>query len=101
MSHYKKIKGMKNFFVKSFWISILLLIILCICAALTFEFQASMAERIYGIDIDDYAQILVTGLTIWKVLIVQFALVPALAMWCISKHIKEDDDSCSGTGCGC
>lgn len=102
MSHFKRIMGKKKFFVKSFWISILLLILLCILSALTFDFQASLAERFYGLDADDYAQILVMGLTIWKVLIVQFALVPALAMWCIAKHTEKDDDGeCGAKGCGC
>ncbi len=101
MNQYKKIQGMKKFFVKSFWISILLLIVICIAAALTFEFQASLAERFYGLDMDDYAQILVSTLTIWKILIIQFTLIPMLALWCISKHLNKDEQDSSNNGCGC
>ena len=103
MSHGKhKAKYMKHFFVKSFLISLVSLILVCICSAFTFDWQAALAERLYGMDSDDYAQILALTMGIWKILIVQFTLVPAIAAFFITKHIEkhhaDENDDC---GCGC
>ena len=103
MSHGKhKAKYMKHFFVKSFLISLVLLILVCICSAFTFDWQAAPAARPYGMDSDDYAQILALTMGIWKILIVQFTLVPAIAAFFIAKHIEkhhaDENDDC---GCGC
>lgn len=87
--HLEKIKHKKHFFIKSFVISLVLLILLCLIATLSFDFLANMAEKMYGIDFDDYAKIFMTAFAIWKILIIQFTLVPAIAMSMIEKHIKE------------
>ena len=103
MSHEKhKAIHMKNFFVKSFAISLILLIIACICNAFTFEWQAMLAERLYGLDSDDYAQILALVMGIWKILIVQFAFIPAIASFFVAKHIeKHHNDNDENCGCRC
>lgn len=104
MSHGKhKVKCMKQFFVKSFWVSILLVILMGILASLTFDFGSSMAERFYGLDPEDYAKILCYVMGIWKILIIQFTLVPAIVTCMIAKHIEknEEDGGCDEHGCGC
>lgn len=87
--HLEKIKHKKHFFVKSFVVSLVLLIILCLIATLCFDYMAQMAERLYGLEADDYAKIFVNAFAIWKILIIQFALVPAIVMHMIEKHVKE------------
>ena len=87
--HLEKIKHKKHFFVKSFVISLVLLIILCLIATFGFDFMAQMSEKLYGLDTEDYAKVFVTAFAIWKILIIQFTLVPEIAMHMIEKHVKE------------
>lgn len=105
MSHGKhKVKFFKHFFVKSFWISFILLIVAAIVSALTFDMQAALAERLYGMDSEEYAKILCMAMSIWKILVIQFTLIPAIATFFIAKHIEKhhhDDDDSSSCGCGC
>lgn len=104
MSHGKhKVKHMKHFFVKSFWISFILLVIVGLLSVLTFDVQSSMAERFYGIDSEDYAKIMCLIMGMWKVLIIQFTLIPAIVSTLIVKHMDkhEDEGGCGAHGCGC
>ncbi len=103
MSHGKhKAKHMMHFFLKSFLISLVLIIIACICNAFTFGWQSAFAENLYGLDADEYAGVLMIVMGIWKILIVQFTLVPAIAAFFVAKHIeKHADDDDQNCGCGC
>lgn len=88
--HLEKISHKKKFFFKSFIISVILMIIVCIIATLLFNFMANMNYKFYGVDIEDYGKIFVHVFALWKILILQFTLVPAIAMMCIEKHVKKE-----------
>ena len=51
-----------------------------------------MAERLYGLSKNDYAKIFNAVFGIWKILVIQFTLIPAIAMGMIEKHIKKHCD---------
>lgn len=87
--HLEKIRNKKKFFFKSFIISLILVILCCVIGWFTFNFFAGMAENMYGVDADDYAKGYILMMGIWKILIVQFTLVPAIAMWMLEKHLKK------------
>lgn len=89
--HLEKIHNKKHFFLKSFIVSVVLLIIVGLVGLLCFNFCAQMAENIYGLDTDDFAKIYVMFFAFWKLLIIQFTLVPAIVMVLIEKHIKQKD----------
>lgn len=89
--HLEKIRHKKMFFVKGFIVSVILMIILCIIATLLFNFMANMNYKFYGVDIEDYGKIFVFAFALWKILILQFTLVPAIVMMCIEKHVKKQD----------
>lgn len=84
-----KIIAKKHFFVKSFIVSLILLILTCLIAHFTYDFWVSMAERMYGLDREEYSKIFVTVMCLWKILIVQFTLVPAIAMMFIEKYAQK------------
>ncbi len=88
--HLEKIRHKKMFFIKSFIISLVLMIIVCIIATLLFNVMANFNYKFYGLDLDDYGQIFVMVFGIWKILILQFTLVPAIAMMCLEKHVKKN-----------
>lgn len=89
--HLEKIRHKKMFFVKSFIISLILMIVVCILATLLFNFMANMNYKYYGVDIEDYGKIFVNVFAIWKILILQFTLVPAIAMMFLEKHAKKQE----------
>lgn len=87
--HLEKIIHKKHFFIKSFIVSLILLIIVCMIATMAFDSMANMAYKLYGIDEEDYAMIFLTAFAFWKILILQFALVPAIVMGMVEKHMRK------------
>jgi len=84
----KKVKGMKIFFLKSFVISIILLIISCTIVMLGYNRITVLAEKLYGVAPHDYSLIFGIVVGMWKVLIVQFTLVPFIALAMIEHHLR-------------
>lgn len=92
MSHHlKKIEYKKQFFIKSFIVSIVLMIIVTIISVLGNDFFSGLAERYYNIDQDEYSNLVVSACALWKLLIIQFTLVPAIAMCMLEKRAKADE----------
>lgn len=90
--HLKKVHYKKWFFIKSFIISLIILILSCLICTKCFDNMASMAEKLYGLSKNDYAKIFNAVFGIWKILVIQFTLIPAIAMCMIEKHIKKHCD---------
>ncbi len=91
--HLKKFHRKKSFFLKSFLISVVLMILICVIMTLCFNFFSDLAYRFYNIEQEDYAQIIVNASVIWKVLILQFTLVPLIAMCMMEKQVKEEESN--------
>lgn len=89
--HLRKIRTKKQFFIKCFLVSIVVMIIVSIVSAFGYNFFSSIAERYYNIDQEEYGQIVVMSCAIWKLLILQFTLVPAIAMAIIERRVKADE----------
>lgn len=85
----EKLQCKKQFFIKSFIVSFILLVVVYILALLSFDLQAILAEKMFEMDADDYGKILITAMAFWKILIIQFTLVPAIVLHCMEKHVKE------------
>lgn len=84
----EKIEFMQKYFVKSFWISFILLIIasfLCITAPVH-NYQLDIVQKYFHLTARDLDLLVVFILGIWKVIIIQFTLIPALAIWAIKRH---------------
>lgn len=90
--HLKKIHYKKCFLVKSFIISLVVLILVCVLSTIFYDKMAGMAERLYGITSDDYAEVFTLVFGIWKILVLQFTLIPAIAMCMLEKHIKKQEN---------
>lgn len=90
--HLEKIIHKKHFFIKSFIVSVIILIIACLIALAGYDFLVDMAQKMYGVDRDDYGKIFLTVMGLWKILIIQFTLVPAIVMAMVEKHVKKRID---------
>ena len=81
----------KQFFIKCFWISLAILFIVWVFGTLAFNLLANFNETVYGLETDDFAMVFAIGIFIWKVFIIQFALVPYLVTLCIEKYMQKQD----------
>ncbi len=89
----EKLEFMQHFFVKSFVVSFILLILSTIACMFMHDFQVMYVQKYFNMNADDLSKVIVLLLGLWKILIVQFTLVPALVVLCIRK--------CRKCNCGC
>lgn len=82
----EKIKHMKYYFLISFFVSFVLLLVSTLMCIVFFDTQVVMVDKFFGLDAEDYSYIIVFLLGFWKILIFQFTLIPALALWIVEKH---------------
>ncbi len=87
--HLKKVQHAKIFFLKSFIISLILFILSCILVLCCYDCFAKMAETIYRLSYKDFTRIFVILMGFWKILIIQFTLIPFIVMAMIEGHVKK------------
>lgn len=87
-----KLAFMQKFFFMSFLVSfIILLISSFLCVALQ-GFQNDLVENLFGVSAETTAWLVVLILGLWKVLIIQFTLIPGIAVWLLRKFCKHKCD---------
>ena len=85
----EKIKHMKNYFFISFGISFIFLLFSTMMCVFFYDSQVHFVERFFGMDGEDYGQLVVFLLGVWKILIVQFTLIPAIVFAIIEKNMQK------------
>lgn len=81
----EKVAHMHKYFSNSFWLSFILLIIAsALCVAFR-DTQIAVMEKYFQVGAKEWGWIVTLILGMWKVLIIQFTLVPALVLWCMKK----------------
>lgn len=80
-----KLEFMQHFFIKSFIVSFVLLLISTVLCMVMHDFQIAFIDKYFPIEEEDYNYLIILLLGIWKILIIQFTLIPALAAWMIRK----------------
>lgn len=86
----EKLRFMQAFFVKSFWISFVFLLIASFLCIVMHDAQLAFVNKYFPLDdVRDYNYLVILILGIWKILIFQFTLVPALVLWCMRKCCCE------------
>jgi len=88
----KKIKCKKMFFLKAFIISLILLVASAFICIAFHEPIMGMVTKLYGIEPHYYSLMVGLLLGMWKILIIQFTLVPFLVLLCVQKHIEKSTD---------
>ncbi len=84
-----KVQFKKKMFCKKFLISFVLLVLSFLIVMAIYDRNVILCASLFGLRPDFYA--LIMGLTfgIWKLLIIQFTLVPFLAMVFLEKELKR------------
>jgi len=84
----EKLEFMQHFFFKSFIISFFFLLLGTWLCVLMHDFQFAFVQKYFAMEADDFNELVILMLGIWKILIFQFTLVPALAIFCMRKCCK-------------
>lgn len=79
----EKLNGMQKYFVKSFWLSFVILLLASLMCILMHDTQMAIVNKYFPVSADHFNLILMLVFGIWKVLIIQFTLVPALVLTCM------------------
>lgn len=88
----QKLELMQVFFFKSFIISFIFLLIGTVLCIAMHDVQIAFVNKYFPLDdVKDFNYLVILLLGIWKILIFQFTLIPALVIWLMRKCCK----------CGC
>ena len=82
----EKIKHMKSYFFVSFLVSFVFLLFASMMCIVFQNTQIMVVEKFFGLDAEDYGYILVLLMGFWKIIIIQFTLIPAIVLAIIEKH---------------
>ena len=80
-----KLEYLQKFFLTSFVVSFILLLFSGLVYMAFNEQIANMAAQMFNIDADEYIELYLLLMGIWKILIFQFTLIPAVAIWSMKK----------------
>lgn len=93
-----KLNALQKYFAISFWISFLFLLLSSVLCIYMHETQLAFVMKYFPLDnVKDYNELVILLLGLWKILIIQFTLIPALAIWCIRKCCKCNCNQNSNT----
>ena len=84
-----KLRFKKYFFLKNFVISYVLLILAFMISMMTYDSSLAMCQRMFGLNAQFTALTYMLMFGLWKILNVQFALVPFLSAWMMERHLKN------------
>lgn len=82
----EKLNHMKSYFFTSFWISFVLLLLSTMFCMMFSDYYAQFVEKFFHVEKDDYGAMVVYLLGFWKILIIQFTLIPGIALAIIGKY---------------
>lgn len=81
----ERVRCGKRFFLIMFFASFVLLMLSSLLCIVFHDSQVQMVEKFFDLDCETYSLIVVSLLGLWKILIIQFTLLPAIALWIIEK----------------
>jgi len=85
----EKLELLQHFFVKSFLVSFFFLLFATVMCVFMHDVQVAFVMKYFPLnDIKDYNFLVILILGLWKILIFQLTLIPALVIWCMRKCCK-------------
>lgn len=85
----EKLLFMQRFFAKSFWLSFFFLLLATVLCIVMHDTQVAFVNKYFPLDdIRDFNYLVILLLGMWKILIFQFTLIPALVIWCMRHCCK-------------
>jgi len=84
----EKLEFLQKFFFKSFIVSFILMAIASLLCILMQDTQIAIIEKLFHADEETWGMVVLMSLAIWKIVIIQFTLIPALVIWCMRHCCK-------------
>ena len=88
----RKLKCKRRFFVNYFVVSLVLMLLACLMVMLFKHHIYAMVSHFYSLTYHEFMHHVFGFMSLWKALIVQFALAPALAFCWLEKHKEYQYD---------
>lgn len=85
----EKVTCARRFFVKYFVVSLLMLWVLSLLSLYISDWQYDFVSKLFDISLRDYNMGLFLFIAFWKLCVIQFALIPAVALWWLEKCLKK------------
>ncbi len=85
----EKIRHMHKYFVKSFWLSVVLIIVFGALTMMFRGFELGFVAKYYQMTPVDWDRLVFLVYGIWKILIIQFTLIPALVLWDFKRCLEH------------
>lgn len=80
----------QKFFVNSFWLSFAFLLLSTFLCIVLKNYQMAFIGKYFPIEAEDYNYLVILILGIWKILIFQFTLIPAVIIYLMRRFYKCD-----------
>lgn len=85
----EKLEAMQRYFFISFLISYFFLLLSTVLCIYMHDMQLAFVTKYFPLDdIRDYNELVILIFGIWKVIIFQFTLIPAIVIWCMRHCCK-------------
>lgn len=81
----EKLETMQKFFFMSFIVAFVVLLISSFLCVVFQDVQYKIVENWFGVSAETTAWLVILILGIWKILIIQFTLIPGIAIWIMRK----------------
>jgi hypothetical protein len=81
----EKLHFLQKFFFSGFIISYVLIVFSSLMCLLMNDFQLHLSEKFFQMDSEDFNFVLFLSFALWKILVVQFTLIPGIAVWGMRK----------------
>ena len=88
----KMVSGKKKFFLKYFWVSFALYLFSALFIIFGHEMVSEMVHHVWKLDAEHYRLVAVLLMGMWKILIIQFALIPFITLFLADKALKAGEE---------
>lgn len=85
----EKIRHMYKYFVKSFWFSVILLVIAWGIALLFRGQEVGFVARYFQMPPSEWNHIMFLIFGFWEILIIQFTLIPTIVLWDFKRCLER------------
>lgn len=80
-----KLDFMQRFFALNFWLSLVILLAASAACIFMHDTQYAIVEKYFPVSIENFNLLVMLTFGLWKAIIIQFTLIPAIVIWIIRK----------------
>lgn len=89
MDCLEKITCARKFFLRFAIVSVVFLWVLGWSTIGTLQWQSEVIGKLFNVTPRDYMLCILMFVSVWKLLVIQFTIMPALALWWLEKNLGK------------